>query len=585
MKAGMVSRKARIQGWVGHAVAQTSALALVAFAGLPVDCANAAVPDFQTDDGLLQPRYVELDEKSERSARAVSYYIAGLLDEDAAGPQSAFERFRRVLDLDPGFIDLAIKVADDHLRRGESAEAISVLKDAIKASPRSATPCLALSSIYLRQLGKPELALQYANRALEIAPREFSSYEALWEIHQAQGHTAKAFAILERASKVDTQEAQYWAELGDFVGRVLLREDGKISLSDVQRMSAIFEKAAKYADTQPDILTKVAYFYILSQQVPRAIPLLERALELRPGLDDARVKLAACYFENGQFEESTKLFETIVEGDPLNLKAYEALAELYARRNNWDRCVAALQQAVLLEPDDPQRQERLIVLLLDRARKPAQAVLQLEDAMRRFPDPKFAVLHAVALSQAKRHDEAIRAFEKMAVEFSTRYPQLLDSDFYFNYGAVAEQAGKLDRAADLLRKSISLAPAAAARAYNYLGYMWADRNQNLAEAEQLIQRALQAEPENAAYRDSLGWVYFRMGRTNEALNELLRAAELLPEPDAVVLDHIGDVYQKLGNLPLALSYWRKAIALDPENKAIVDKIDAVAEKVAVGSTP
>src|SRR4029434_3353817 len=87
--------------------------------------------------------------------------------------------------------------------------------------------------------------------------------------------------------------------------------------------------------------------------------------------------------------------------------------------------------------------------------------------------------------------------------------EVINAKFYFNYGAAAEQAGLYEKAAEVLRKSISLDPANSAEASNYLGYMWADHNMHLDEAETMIRRALQSEPNNASYLDSLGWVEFR----------------------------------------------------------------------------
>jgi tetratricopeptide (TPR) repeat protein len=159
-------------------------------------------------------------------------------------------------------------------------------------------------------------------------------------------------------------------------------------------------------------------------------------------------------------------------------------------------------------------------------------------------------------------------------------PDLLDSDFFLSYGGAAERAGHFVKAAELLKKSIALDPARSAQACNYLAYMWADRGENLAEAEQLIRRALELDPSNGAYLDTLGWVYFRQGRYEESLAELLRASELMQEPDPVILDHIGDVYGKLGKTADAVLYWNKAIQLDPKNQSITEKLDSHAAPVA-----
>jgi tetratricopeptide (TPR) repeat protein len=188
--------------------------------------------------------------------------------------------------------------------------------------------------------------------------------------------------------------------------------------------------------------------------------------------------------------------------------------------------------------------------------------------------------HGVALSQIKRHEEAMRAFERALVEAGNSQPDLLNADFYFDYGTAAEQAGQYVKATELFRKSIELDPSNAARSYNYLGYMWIERSENLEEAGQFIHRALEMEPSNGAYVDSLGWLYFRLGKYDEALTELLRAAELLPEPDSVVYEHIGDTYDKLGKKSEAFLYWQKALQLNPQNKDLAAKLDRASDKLA-----
>src|SRR4051812_14585524 len=113
---------------------------------------------------------------------------------------------------------------------------------------------------------------------------------------------------------------------------------------------------------------------------------------------------------------------------------------------------------------------------------------------------------------------------------------------------------------------------------NDLGYLWADENKNLARSLVMIQTAVAAEPKNLAYRDSLGWVLFRLGRNEEAVKELLSA---IPDkdPDGTVLEHLGDVYAKLNKKSDALAAWRRAIvALEKSPEAA--KIKAVQAKIA-----
>jgi tetratricopeptide (TPR) repeat protein len=163
-------------------------------------------------------------------------------------------------------------------------------------------------------------------------------------------------------------------------------------------------------------------------------------------------------------------------------------------------------------------------------------------------------------------------FEAALSEAGRTNPQLLNSAFFFAYGAAAEQAGQLDLAEQLLKRSIELDRSNAAQALNYLGYAWVDRNIRIDEAGGLIRKALEMEPDNPAFLDSLGWFHFRKGEYPEALRLLMRAAETIHPEDAVIYEHIGDVQSALGDTRAALEFWRKALHLDPGNAPLAEKI-------------
>jgi tetratricopeptide (TPR) repeat protein len=145
--------------------------------------------------------------------------------------------------------------------------------------------------------------------------------------------------------------------------------------------------------------------------------------------------------------------------------------------------------------------------------------------------------------------------------------------YYFYMAVVMDRMTKLDLAVSSLEKAIKYNPKSA-RAYNYLGYLYADNNMKIDESLSLILKALEIEPGNGAYTDSLGWVYYRKGSYKLALEKLLSAEEILRKantPDSVVYDHIGDVYLKLGNIENALKYWTMSNELK-KNNAVISKI-------------
>ena len=505
----------------------------------------------------------------------MSRYLEALCEEETEGPDRSLDAKRKVLALDPGFTDLAMEVTRQYLRIGETSEAISVLKDAVKASPKKSAPLVALAGIYLRQLQKADLAEKYGSQALSAAPDDAAPYQILFEIYKSTSQPQKIEGLFSRAAKRNPPSADFWLDLVDLRLRDLDQRGKDFSLA-----VEMIDRAQKFAGDRAETLVRVGNAFVLCRQFGRAIPLYRLALTLRPDMEGVRDKLAAFLLQAGDTTEAIKLIEEIVKENPLNFLAYDQLAELHLRTNEQSKALASLKQALLVAPPDPRRYSNLIQLSL-RSGDPGSAIGFAEDAEKTFPGLiEFTFFKALALSEARRNEEAIKAFELVLVEAGNTRPEILNGDFYFSYGVSAEQAGRFTKAAEVLKKSIEADPANAARACNYLGYMWADRNENLEEAEALIRRAVDAEPDNGAYLDSLGWVDFKKGLHLQALKELLHAAELLKEDDAAVFDHIGDACEKLGKKAEAVMYWQKAHQLDAGNKSIAAKLEARSARVA-----
>ena len=93
---------------------------------------------------------------------------------------------------------------------------------------------------------------------------------------------------------------------------------------------------------------------------------------------------------------------------------------------------------------------------------------------------------------------------------------------------------------------------------NYLGYMLADKGSRLTEALKMIRKAVEIEPMNGAYLDSLGWAYFKLGQYELAETNLRQAVER-SQTDPTVHDHLGDLYEKTGRIRLAAAQWEISV--------------------------
>ncbi|MDG1429984.1 MAG: tetratricopeptide repeat protein, partial [Paracoccaceae bacterium] len=151
-------------------------------------------------------------------------------------------------------------------------------------------------------------------------------------------------------------------------------------------------------------------------------------------------------------------------------------------------------------------------------------------------------------------------------------------DWYVYYvrGISYERLGEWDRAEADFRKSLELQPAHP-QVLNYLGYSLMERRENLDEALDMIEEAVSLRPDSGYIVDSLGWVYYRLGRFEDAVVPMELAVELLAT-DPIVNDHLGDVYWKVGRDYEARFQWQRALSFDPEPQ----EADRIRRKLDVG---
>ncbi|MBA2271552.1 MAG: tetratricopeptide repeat protein [Chthoniobacterales bacterium] len=540
---------------------------------------------------------LELETQALRKADALASFVEGARLEETGELDAALIIYQKVLTVDPGEIELASRVASLLTRQEDYPRAVDILKDALKANPKDTGPYLQLAYIYAKHLRKPEQALKYANQAIALDPENIDAYQRIYEIELTNGDPKKALLALDRAMKVNSRNGAFWTRLGKLYASILVKPDEEPKPEDVRRVSEVFTRAAQTGGDDASILQDVADYFAASQQIHEAIPLYLKVLELEPEDSKAREKLATGFVLTNQRAKAVEVLQEIIAQHPEKYQPYDLLAQILdddgralQRANQpeeakaqFAKAAAAYEQALLIRPSHAQTYLRLAELLIGPLRQSERAERILGEGRERFRGAaEFTYLLAIAQREAKRPQLAVITFEEALNEAEANASSFLNARFYFDYGAAAEQAGLYDKAADLFHQSIALDPANAAEVYNYMGYMFAEHNMRLDEAEEAIKKALEMDPDNGAYLDSLGWVNFRKGRYEDALRDLLRAAQTLTRDDPVVFEHIGDTYAKLNRVPQALEFWQKAIALSPQNKLLAEKIESTTTKLSKG---
>jgi tetratricopeptide (TPR) repeat protein len=280
----------------------------------------------------------------------------------------------------------------------------------------------------------------------------------------------------------------------------------------------------------------------------------------------------------GHYAEAATAVEQLVAKYPSarSVRTLVALADLHRRAGHNEALKATLREAMKLDPADGEAQNRLANLLSD--------VGQVDDAIRilraastKEPNnPVHELMLGGILTKYARNDEAIKVFENLLKRHGDNEevvkiirPSL--SVIYVNQGDYAKGEAELERLIERFPDEPG--------ANNDLGYLYAEQGKNLDKSELMIRKALQEDPENKAYLDSLGWVLFKRGKAKEALEALTKAVEKMKaetdqdgsNPDATILEHLGDVFFQLHQLDKASEAWHRAVrsaeqAVPPEKR-------------------
>jgi len=373
----------------------------------------------------------------------------------------------------------------------------------------------------------------------------------------------------------------------------------------------------------------------VQERVDEAVGHYQKALE-RNWSSELQMELGELYTKVGRYDEAAALYGALIERDEQNESARVALihvyllqkkdaqalaelnnlksfadqprrvdltiARLYAKQKHYDKAIAITEK--ILEKENLPEARYFLAMLLVQQEKYNRALKQVRQIDRKAPEyPDSLFLQVRILREQNKLEEAKLLLEKHigADESSNAEMYIVlaalhqfegredlskkvllqgleffpdDEDLLYEYGLILENGGEHGAALAIMEKIIELKPDNAA-ALNFVGFSWAEKKINLDQALDYIQRAIELKPDNGYIRDSLGWIYFRLGKIEQAIKELETAARLSPN-DAAILEHLGDVYLESGRVREALQTYKKAVKFsnedEQEKKRILEKI-------------
>ena len=288
---------------------------------------------------------------------------------------------------------------------------------------------------------------------------------------------------------------------------------------------------------------------------------------------------AGIYERLNQLRKAVKEYRVALKADYLSPQIHLRLAVALLKQKQFLPATDELKLAIRYYEDttnssDPKASfieaHTLLALVYSLQGKLEEAAAEYETALRGVLviDPKNIRIHK-SLAQVYLKQNKFQDAEKTYQFILNIAPS--DFEAHFFLGTVYEEQGRRYEAIREFETALEFNPEYA-DALNSLGYLYAEESINLEKAEELLKKALTYEPNNGAYVDSLGWVYFKQGRYEEAIQELEQAVQFLS--DSVIYEHLGDVYLRQGDFVKARENWQKSLEIDPEeNLQIKEKLE------------
>lgn len=311
--------------------------------------------------------------------------------------------------------------------------------------------------------------------------------------------------------------------------------------------------------------------------------------EQGPQFDPAkRLAMAQVMLHARRFDEADEFFRSAIEREPAKAEElYRQWGVGMLSADQYDRAIDVLRGALekKLVAEDNAEFRYFLAMALEFAGKTDEALAVLDEALQINRTPVLESRRPWILYHAKRYQQAADEYRKLIEKYDAQGDSQTRSvmrDAKVILSSVCVILNQWDEAVELLEQVLDEDPDDIG-ALNDLGYLWTERNQRLYRAYRMTRRAVDAQPDNRAYRDSLGWALYRLGRYEEARQELHKAIEGDENPDGVILDHLGDVYQALKQPDEAVKYWQRAAKrLDASRPDEAARLKQVQEKIAAG---
>jgi TonB family protein len=439
------------------------------------------------------------------------FWLATAYEEDEEN-QDAVKAFKKAIELKANYEEAYESLIELYKESKATTDVLRTYQEAVENNPHSLT-LLSGQAKALSDAKRYADAVEVMKRSLEINPDDFNALHLLaWDYMQLKRFD-EALTTINEELKINPDYPAALHNLGWTYYQMKRYDD---AIATYQR---IINLKTPYAGLKA-VNREMGLALLQSNRITEAIEVFNHTIEMKGDVPNVYCGLAGAYLRADRIDEALESLKKGVLERPKDSCVHENLGFVYARLGKIQEAEPYFRKAVELNPTGVQGYG-MLATALRQLRKDAEAESVLRQGIKTVGDnAQLRVMLGSLLSKTKWSEAEAQFKEALRTDPNN------------------------------------------ALALNDYGYNLVERGERLDEALKMVQRAVDAAPDNGAYLDSLGWAHFKLGHLDEAercLDKALKGSYKSP----VLYEHLGDIYEKQGRRELSMGMWQKALSLKP----------------------
>ena len=487
----------------------------------------------QTDSALL----------AERATRLTTYTRNGTI---------ALEASKIWNELNKDSIDAQQALSEILVANNKLNEAKPILQKLLLKEKTRASGFLYLNSLLSRVQDKKAvltLVTDLAQPYPKLAEAHFAIAHAAWIIKDQKTYEKELASI--------NQIKPDWEMPVLFKGQILTQEDPEKALAFYNDFLSKYPKSNEVRLEYAKLLTNGRKFNEAKNEFIKLVNTANSSAEITIAVGLLSVELE-------DYDLAEKYFLQSLKRNPKDKdQIFIYLAKIADKKNQNETAITWLNKI----NNGPHFIESKLIAAEIIAKKESidKALIFLNGLKTNSPEENLSLIQSKTsfLTRANRHQEAFQLMQNEASNFA------ISPEFKFDYALLADKLHKYDLMEKLLREAIKIKPDYAV-AYNALGYSYADRNINLEDAKKYIEVALSIAPNNHYILDSMGWLYYRLGKLDSALSFIQKAYDIQSDPE--IAAHLGEILWVQGKKKEAEDIWQLSLQSFPDNEILKETL-------------